>query len=205
MADLKRVILGLDGSSLAEAAIPWAEVFAIANQAAIVLVRAVPLGHHGSPIPIPPGVAHEDGGGEAGTEDNGPARRLIHEAEHYLGEVAGQLRDRGMLVEVAVVLGDPAKILVEEAKWRGAEMIVLSTHGRSGLGRLIRGSVADAVMREADTPVMLVPPACQFPRRANDRERGSGQTDQTVSTGQSGSLASIGNADAAVQPALTPS
>ena len=163
MAELKRVILGLDGSSLAEAAMPYAEEFARANQAVLVLVRAVPLEHHPYLFSLRPGRATEDGAGPNESEVNESAYQPVQEAEHYLGEIAAQLRGRGVLVEIAVVIGDPAKVLVEEAQWRDAEMIVLSTHGRSGLGRWIRGSVADAVMREAASPVLLVPPACQLP------------------------------------------
>ncbi|HEX5417855.1 MAG TPA: universal stress protein [Chloroflexota bacterium] len=164
MADLKRIVVGLDGSTLAEAALPYAEVFARAHQAALVLVRAVSPVH--DPADIPERRTHTPADDEVGDPpemDFPRTRHLVYEAEHYLATIARQLRERGALVDVVVVIGEPARILVEEARGHDAEMIILSTHGRAGFGRWIYGSVADQVMREARMPVLLVPPACRLP------------------------------------------
>lgn len=61
--------------------------------------------------------------------------------------------DPGVPYEHRLVIGDPATEIVEAAKQVGADMIVMSTHGRTGLGRLLMGSVAEAVVRRSPCPV----------------------------------------------------
>jgi nucleotide-binding universal stress UspA family protein len=57
----------------------------------------------------------------------------------------------------AVVNGAPYPTLLEEAQWREADLIVLGTHGRSGLDRLMLGSVAERILRHASIPVLVIP------------------------------------------------
>ena len=71
--------------------------------------------------------------------------------------MAERLRDRGRReVEWRVWYQEPAPAIAEAASEGGAELIVMSTHGRGGLGRLLVGSVAEAVVRQAQVPVLLV-------------------------------------------------
>jgi nucleotide-binding universal stress UspA family protein len=168
---MARLLVGLDGSELAEAAIPYAEMFARASHATIVLVHVmsadeVPTG----PLDVGP-LPNPAVGQSTESETTGDATerlRALFRAERYLNAVATRLRADGLAVETAVDVGDPATVLVEEAGLCRADMLILSTHGRSGLGRLLRGSVADRVLRTADVPVLLVPPACQI-NRSGDR------------------------------------
>jgi nucleotide-binding universal stress UspA family protein len=60
--------------------------------------------------------------------------------------------------EMVVVEGDPPKALLQQAAEKGADLLVLGTHGRTGLGRLLLGSVAETVFREAPCPVLTVGP-----------------------------------------------
>ena len=76
-------------------------------------------------------------------------------AEEYLAAAARRLRDRGLVVETVVSQGDPAKALLHEAQTRDVDLILLGTHGRSGLGRWIYGSVAEAVLGHSSVPVLL--------------------------------------------------
>lgn len=66
--------------------------------------------------------------------------------------------DPGVAYEHRLVVGDPATEIVETAKQVGADMIVMSTHGRTGLSRLLMGSVAEAVVRRAPCPVFSFKP-----------------------------------------------
>jgi nucleotide-binding universal stress UspA family protein len=67
------------------------------------------------------------------------------------------LRDKvGADVEALVVEGDAADAIVETASAKQAGLIVMSSHGRGGLGRLVFGSVADAVLRRSPVPVLLL-------------------------------------------------
>jgi hypothetical protein len=59
---------------------------------------------------------------------------------------------------ICAPLGAPALAIADAARTRWAELVVMATHARTGLTRLINGSVAEAVVQEADRPVLLVPP-----------------------------------------------
>jgi nucleotide-binding universal stress UspA family protein len=82
------------------------------------------------------------------------ARRT--EAEEYLAPIAAKLRNKAVRVEGRVRRGHPADEIVAAARETGADLIAMSTHGRGGLGRLVFGSVAQAVLRHVDTPVLLM-------------------------------------------------
>jgi nucleotide-binding universal stress UspA family protein len=91
---------------------------------------------------------------------------VVREAEEYLARVAARLeRDGTRSVQTSVWYGPPVSAIVEAAQLRGADLIVMSTHGRSGLGRLVLGSVAEAVLRSTTTPILLVR-ASEAPREA---------------------------------------
>src|SRR5262249_52164400 len=62
----------------------------------------------------------------------------------------------GIQIETAVIPGEAADVIVEEAQRRHADLIVMTTHGRSGLGRWLYGSVAEAVLARSLVPVLLV-------------------------------------------------
>jgi nucleotide-binding universal stress UspA family protein len=82
------------------------------------------------------------------------ARRI--DAEEYLAPLAVELRGKGVRVTTAVRRGAPAEEIVAAALEAGADLIAMSTHGRGGLGRIIFGSVAQAVLRQAHVPVFLL-------------------------------------------------
>ncbi len=132
----RTILVPLDGSPLAECAVPYAETVARASGAQTVLLRAV--------------VAHTVLG--AGPEDEAT---VVREAETYLSEVAARLSDRSG-VWTATFYGEPAEAIIEEIRLREADLVVMATHGRSGLGRLMYGSVAEAVLGRGPVPVLLV-------------------------------------------------
>jgi nucleotide-binding universal stress UspA family protein len=161
----KKILIGLDGSSLAEAALPYVDLFARASHASVVLVRVVQIDEMPSETPeepVPDQALPTTPSGRGFSSDIAQGQRAQSEAEHYLHAIVEQMGKNGVVAEAVVAVGDPATVLLEEAQLGDAEMIFLSTHGRSGLGRWIYGSVADAVMRRANVPVLLVPPACRL-------------------------------------------
>jgi nucleotide-binding universal stress UspA family protein len=83
-------------------------------------------------------------------------------------------RDLKCPVETRLERGDPASEILRTADEFGADLIVMGTHGRSGLGRLLMGSVAEAVLREAPSPVLIARSALPVPRAAS-----SGSTPRT--------------------------
>ena len=78
-------------------------------------------------------------------------------AEAYLGELCLNKARAGVRLQTEVAAGAPPQAIVEVADARQVDLIIMSTHGRSGLSRLIYGSVAEAVLRGAQRPVMIVP------------------------------------------------
>ena len=139
----RRALVPLDGSSVAEAIIPFIVDIAGPLDMEVVLLRVVE--------PIAPIVI--EGSRHVELEDV-EARRT--DAEEYLAPIAVELRNRAVRVESRVRRGNPANEIVTAARETGADLIAMSTHGRGGLGRLVFGSVAQAVLRHVDTPVLLM-------------------------------------------------
>ena len=73
--------------------------------------------------------------------------------------MADDLNKDGVAAETAVVSGKPAEAILDYAKQNQVELIIMSTHGRSGVGRWAFGSVADRILRYSVAPVLLIPPA----------------------------------------------
>jgi nucleotide-binding universal stress UspA family protein len=145
MTTFKHILVPLDGSPLAERTLPYAQSIAAAGPGSLVLLRVIP--------PV---------------EDHHAAdRTTVAEAEGYLADVAGRLAP--LATETAVVEGDPTQVIRDEVAQRGIDLVAMSTHGRSGIGRWIYGSVADAVLRHAPVPVLLVSATAQVARWPSDR------------------------------------
>jgi nucleotide-binding universal stress UspA family protein len=139
MMDVRTILVPLDGSILAESALPEAAELARQRGARLLLVRAAEA--H-VPVAVDP------------TESQ---VRVVQEAETYLASVKARLAATGITdVETSVWYGPPAYAIVEAARLRHADLIVMTTHGRSGLGRLILGSVAESVLRGTTTPILLL-------------------------------------------------
>ena len=139
----KRAIVPLDGSVVAEGIIPFLLEIAGPLDMEVVLVRVV--------VPIPPSVIE---GSRHVELDDVEKRRL--EAEEYLTPITADLRAKGIRVTTQVRRGEATAEILAGAKAAGADLIAMTTHGRSGLGRLLFGSVAEAVLRHAEIPVFLM-------------------------------------------------
>ena len=78
------------------------------------------------------------------------------EAEQSLSGLARDLKERGLEVEQLVREGYPASVIVDEAESQGADLIVIGTHGHSGLKHMLLGSIAERVVQKAPCPVLTV-------------------------------------------------
>ncbi len=139
----KRALIPLDGSPVGETILPFILEIAGPLDMEVVLLRVVQ--------PVPPVVI--EGSRHIVVEDE-EARRI--DAQEYLAPLAVQLRNKGVRVETKVSRGMPAAEIVAAARETEADLIAMTTHGRSGLGRLMFGSVAEAVLRHSDIPVFLL-------------------------------------------------
>lgn len=137
--NVRTILVPLDGSILAETALPEAIDVARQRGARLLLVRAAEA--H-VPVAVDPTEAQV---------------RVVQDAEAYLARVKARLAASGVTdVETSVWYGSPAYAIVEAARLRRADLVVMTTHGRSGLGRLILGSVAESVLRGTTTPILLL-------------------------------------------------
>jgi nucleotide-binding universal stress UspA family protein len=103
-------------------------------------------------VVVPPPIAIDERDSRVDQVD-----KLCIDAEEYLTAIAAELRAKGLRVDTQVRTGDDAvEEILAGARDVGADLIAMTTHGRGGLGRLLFGSVAEAVLRQADIPVFLM-------------------------------------------------
>jgi nucleotide-binding universal stress UspA family protein len=134
------ILVPLDGSAFGERALPIATSLARAMGAQLILVRA----SSASVLP--------------GAEPTKAQCEAAKEAQAYLSAIAAGLSEDGLRVEVATPFGDAGESILLEIRARNADLVVMCTHGRSGLGRWIYGSVAEKVLARSPVPVLLVHP-----------------------------------------------
>lgn len=142
---LRVILVPLDGAPGSEAVLPAVRELARVRGATVRLLHVVP----------PVSVVHVD------AEDprvvayaDQESARIEEQTRVYFKRVARDLV--GVAVQEAVRFGKPAAQIVEEAEAVGADLIALATHGRHGLGRLLRGSVARRLERSTTIPLLLV-------------------------------------------------
>jgi nucleotide-binding universal stress UspA family protein len=83
-------------------------------------------------------------------------------AEKYLSNMAKKMQDEGIPARAVIVRGEPANEILNYAEKNRVDLIIMSTHGQSGLGRWWFGNVADRVVRHSTIPVLTVaPPGCR--------------------------------------------
>jgi nucleotide-binding universal stress UspA family protein len=146
-SSIKRILLPLDGSNVAEQAIPHAEVLAQVLSAELVLFQAFePV----RPVAIEGGVAMSP----AMIKEEEEAKR--GSALAYLDSVGKAFREKGLSTSSIVALGSPADKIIDYADANAIDLIAMSTHGRSGIGRWVFGSVTDKVLHAGDKPVLAV-------------------------------------------------
>ena len=78
--------------------------------------------------------------------------------ESYLSKAADSLKKDGVAVQTVVVSGRPAEEILDYANKNQVDLIIMSTHGRSGVSRWVLGSVTDKVVRHSVTPVLTISP-----------------------------------------------
>ena len=135
------ILVPLDGSVLGETALPPAVELARQHGARLLLLRAAEA--HAMPMADPIQAQVE----------------AVRGAEEYLAAVRARMTQAGIAgVDTSVWYGAPAEAIIEAAGVRKADLIVMSSHGRTGLGRLVLGSVAETVLRGTRVPILLIRP-----------------------------------------------
>ena len=141
----KKILVPLDGSQLAEAALPHAEAIAKSEGAEIVLLR-IPM------MPATEFFAREPSIAIKIQEDEEA------NAKEYLNAKLDELKKEHIPASIIMLEGSVPDTILAIAEETHADMIAMSTHGRTGVQRWLMGSVADKVVHHAHIPVMLIHP-----------------------------------------------
>jgi nucleotide-binding universal stress UspA family protein len=142
----KKILVPLDGSPLAEAALPHAEALAKSEGAEIVLLR----------VAVTPSrylFAHNP------AEGNNVIKMIEKEAADYMKAEVSKLQNEGVKVTGITRDGAAPDEILEVAEETHADVIAMSTHGYTGVQRWLMGSVADRVVHYSHIPVMLIHPS----------------------------------------------
>ena len=142
LAPYSRILVPLDGSALAEEALPAAIAFVqrAGKTGKLLLLRVTHMEYlvysRGGPFEVPSGVHQE--------------------VDAYLARLERQMKSDGVPVEVVRAEGEPALAIVEMAHDHYADLILMVTHAREGMSRLVHGSVTDRVLQASSVPVLLL-------------------------------------------------
>ncbi|PSQ18107.1 universal stress protein UspA [Halobacteriales archaeon QS_8_69_26] len=139
----EHVLVGYDGSPRSEAALDHAiDEHADARITVLSVVNPLAAGY-GADVTLPSGAEQW-------------FRNAKNEAESLLAEAEERAAEAGVDVETTVGVGRPTRAIVEYAREHDVDHIVLGSHGRTGVSRIILGSVAESVMRKSPVPVTVV-------------------------------------------------
>lgn len=138
----RKILVPLDGSEASEGILPVAQRLAGTRDLTVVLFKVI------DPLDLA-------AMGEASTRPDELMAHRAQDAERHLAKVAEPLQETGLRVECVVGFGRAAEAIAALAGRERVDLIVMATHGRSGLSRLLMGSVAAEVLRRAPVPVLL--------------------------------------------------
>ncbi len=143
----KKILVPWDGSGWSQRAIPHAVDIAQANDSEMIILYVF----------RPPGTEYADQITLAGQE--GQIQQLRNGAEQLLTGVANELRNQGVKVRTLLLESTGvASAICDYVRDENIDLVVMSTHGRTGISRFIFGSVAAKVMEGVKVPVLLVHP-----------------------------------------------
>jgi nucleotide-binding universal stress UspA family protein len=139
----KKILVPLDGSELAKKGLEEAEKLAKIFDSEIILFQVVPfMPIYGSPELVTPLIVDE---------------KQKEVSEKYLSNLTEELKKKGFKVASMVKTGQQVALeIIDFAKESGTDLIVMCTHGRSGITRWVLGSVTHKVLTRAETPILLL-------------------------------------------------
>jgi nucleotide-binding universal stress UspA family protein len=144
--NIQQILVPLDGSTLAEAALPVAKVLAQQTGATLRLVQAIqPIATDDQQVIF-----------ASGTDVQSMFEEWHTSATQYLHSLELEVNAKGIPCTTQVTFGDPDKVICSTVDDEGIDLIVMSTHGRSGLKRWVYGSVANKVLHSANCPLLLL-------------------------------------------------
>ena len=153
----KRLLVPLDGSRFALRALRYAAEVAQRFSAEVILIQVIkpttPVIDAGVAVGVSPAAAEITVQAAREADQRNAAR-----ARRYLGGKVGVMRSRHIQSSYHVLMGDAARSIIEFSEKEKIDLVVMTTHGKSGLKRALMGSVADVVIRESGKPVLVIRP-----------------------------------------------
>ena len=142
----KKILVPLDGSELSESVLDHVITIATSCQVPeVVLLRVREPLDNRVRVALDPEIAKE-------------LDQAYHdEFANYLKGIARKLEKKGIVVKKEVLAGNPAKEILKYSRNNDVDLIIMSTHGRSGVSRIVFGSVANKIIRQTEVPVLLKP------------------------------------------------
>jgi nucleotide-binding universal stress UspA family protein len=150
----KKIMVPLDGSKLAECVLPHLETIVKGcDSPEVIVVRAV------EPLSVPYG--REVAQFTSLEQVKAFETHQKVDAEKYLKEIVARLKKTGIKAKAEVIYGKAGEVLSDYANKNDVDLVVVATHGRSGVSRWAWGSVADRLVRSVCVPVLMVrAPGC---------------------------------------------
>lgn len=145
-AGVRHLLVPLDGSPQAEQVFTPAMNLAKDLGAELLLLRAIPTPDEGNQRLL---FANKEAATTA-------FQKWLAEAEEYLGQLAQQFQSAGITTAYQASLGDPVQVICDAIAEKKIDMVVLSTHGRTGMSRWYYGSVANKLLRTVQCPLLMV-------------------------------------------------
>jgi nucleotide-binding universal stress UspA family protein len=145
---LNRILVPLDGSAFSEVVLPYVQELAERFKASVTFLQVLSRAHY----------TYADGevGGSIIPYSDAEMVRLTTGVEDYLKEVCKRLEGRGITAELLVTIGTAVEEIIRVTEETNIDLVVMATHGRSGITRWALGSVADKVVKILKQPIVLV-------------------------------------------------
>jgi nucleotide-binding universal stress UspA family protein len=141
----KKILVPLDGSPRAEAILPHVEDLALHSKSEVALLRVIEpsdalIGVDGITVEVSQRIIDEE----------------FEASENYLKAKQGELCAKGIQTRTYVKFGPVVQTILDIAQAENADLIALASHGRTGLARIVYGSVAAGVLQQIDRPLLLI-------------------------------------------------
>jgi nucleotide-binding universal stress UspA family protein len=153
----RKILAPLDGSEYSECSLEHVKAIAKGCEVPEVILLRIVEPIHSSDL-----AAYA----EAGIDTVSLMQEVETSAKTYIDRKSQELKNEGLSVQGVVITGWAADIILKYANESNVDLIIMSTHGRSGISRWFMGSVTDRVVRHSVVPVLIVsPPGCRQPQQ----------------------------------------
>jgi nucleotide-binding universal stress UspA family protein len=142
---IRKILVPLDGTHRAETILPYVEEMAHCFEASVVFLEVI------EPVPVV-----MDGTASAVSLQINEMKALEDQGRLYLAARAGEFRQKGIRAETRLLYGPVVDAILKQAEAESADMIAMASHGRQGLERIVFGSVAEGVLHQAKTALLLI-------------------------------------------------